>query len=184
MHGAGPSSWPPAAMNSDPVEKQSVYCYATHYYLVPVLWDRTSPPKLNPRGENHLRACFESPTNRQIFVPIRRVAHPTWSQNRSLSLIAAQAGIPCSTIHRCLNRYRRFALAVLAREPREDRGKRLALSPGLLEIAEALALEAPPPPQIAAIYRRGICQVAQDRILAAWFRAMVLFMCLRKGLGN
>jgi len=32
-------------------------------------------------------------------------------------------------------------LAVLAREPREDRGKRLALSPGLLEIAEALALE-------------------------------------------
>ena len=57
----------------------------------------------------------------------------------------------------------RFGLAVLAREPREDRGKRLALSPGLLalEIAEALALEAPSLP-IAAIYRRGICQVAQD----------------------
>jgi hypothetical protein len=52
-------------------------------------------------------------------------------------------------------------LAVLAREPREDRGKRLALSPGLLEIAEALALEAPSLP-IAAIYRRGVCQVAQD----------------------
>ena len=74
--GVGPSSWPPSAMNSDPVEKQSVYCYATHYYLVPVLWDRTQPPKLNPRGENHLRACFESATNLQIFVPIRRGRSP------------------------------------------------------------------------------------------------------------
>ena len=55
-------------------------------------------------------------------------------QIRSLSLIAAQAGIPYRTIHRCLNRYRRFALAVLAREPREDRGKRLALSPALLDL--------------------------------------------------
>ena len=28
------------AMPGTPVEKkQSVYCYATHYYLVPVLWD-------------------------------------------------------------------------------------------------------------------------------------------------
>jgi hypothetical protein len=35
------------------------------------------------------------------------------------------------------------------------------LSPGLLEIAEALALEAPSLP-IAAIYRLGVCQVAQD----------------------
>ena len=52
-------------------------------------------------------------------------------------------------------------LVGLAREPREDRGKRLALSPGLLEIAESLPLEAPPLP-IAAIYRRGVCQVAQD----------------------
>ena len=51
-------------------------------------------------------------------------------------------------------------LAALARKAREDRGKRRTLSPRLLEVAEALALEVPPLP-IAAIYRR-ICQIAKD----------------------
>jgi len=137
----------------------------------------SSPRSMGPHStKNDTRGGLNLTLGRRLSPGLFRESHqssnlrpnppgrsPCLEQNRSLSLIAAQAGIPYRTIHRCLNRYRRFGLAVLTREPREDRGKRLALSPGLLdlEIAEALALEAPSLP-IAAIYRRGICQVAQD----------------------
>jgi putative transposase len=89
-----------------------------------------------------------------------RIIQPCLERDRSLSLVAKEAGIPYRTIHRWMSRYRRFGLLGLARKAREDRGKRRALPARLLEIAEALALETPPIP-IAAIYRR-ICQVAQD----------------------
>ena len=51
-------------------------------------------------------------------------------------------------------------MAALARKGRRDRGKRRALSPQLLELVQALALEVPPLP-IAAIYRR-ICQIVRE----------------------
>jgi hypothetical protein len=70
------------------------------------------------------------------------------------------AGIPYRTVHRWTSRYRRFGLAGLAPKPREDRGKRRALSAQLLERTEALALESPRIP-VAAI-RRRVCQVAED----------------------
>jgi putative transposase len=89
-----------------------------------------------------------------------RIIQPHLEQDRSLSLIARTTNIPYRTMHRWLTRYRRFGLAALARKAREDRGKRRTLSPRLLEVAEALALEVPPLP-IAAIYRR-ICQIAKD----------------------
>jgi putative transposase len=64
-------------------------------------------------------------------------------------------------MHRWLTRYRRFGLAALARKARAKIAVSVAsLSPRLLEVAEALALEVPPLP-IAAIYRR-ICQIAKD----------------------
>src|SRR3974390_3034965 len=75
-----------------------------------------------------------------------RIIQPCLEQDRSLSAIARKASIPYRTIHRWLSRYRRFGLAALARKTREDRGRRRALSPQLLEIVEALALEVPPLP--------------------------------------
>jgi len=89
-----------------------------------------------------------------------RIIQPHLEHDRSLSLIARKTKIPYRTLHRWLTRYRRFGLAALARKAREDRGKRRALSPRLIEVTQALALEVPPLP-IAAIYRR-ICQVAKD----------------------
>ena len=89
-----------------------------------------------------------------------QIIQPCLEQDRSLSVIAKEAGIPYRTVHRWISRYRQFGLAGLARKPREDRGKRRALPPQLLEITEALALQSPPMP-IAAIHRR-VCQVAVD----------------------
>ena len=86
-HGAGPSSWPPAAMNSDPSEKQSVYCYATHYYLVPVLWDRT-PPKNDTRGGLNLTLGAKT-----ISGPVSRVPPIFKSSSQSagsLTLLGAE----------------------------------------------------------------------------------------------
>jgi len=105
---------------------------------------------------------------REIALERFRIIQPYLEQDRSLSVIARNAGIPYRTIHRWLTRYRRFGLAALARKAREDRGKRRALSPQLLEAVEALALEVPPLP-IAAIYRR-VCEIAQktDRVVPSY----------------
>jgi putative transposase len=97
---------------------------------------------------------------REMALERFRIIQPHLEHDRSLSLIARTTKIPYRTIHRWLTRYRRFGLAALARKAREDRGKRRALSPRLMKVAEALALEVPPLP-VAAIYRR-ICQIAKD----------------------
>ena len=97
---------------------------------------------------------------REMALERFRIIQPHLEHDRSLSLIARTTKIPYRTIHRWLTRYRRFGLAALARKAREDRGKRRALSPRLMQVAEALALEVPPLP-VAAIYR-WICQIAKD----------------------
>jgi putative transposase len=89
-----------------------------------------------------------------------RIIQPCLEQDRSLSVIAKEAGIPYRTVHRWMGRYRRFGLAGLVRKRREDHGKRRALPAAILEITEALALESPPIP-IAAIHRQ-VCQIAED----------------------
>jgi putative transposase len=94
---------------------------------------------------------------REIALERFRIIQPYLEEDRSLSVIARKARISYRTIHRWLTRYRRFGLAALARKGRGDRGKRRALSPQLLELVQALALEVPPLP-IAVIYRR-ICQM-------------------------
>ena len=99
-------------------------------------------------------------STREIALERFRIIQPCLEEDRSLSVIARKARIPYRTIRRWLNRYRRFGLAALARKVREDRGRRRALSPQLLEVVEALALEVPPLP-IAAIYRR-ICQIVRE----------------------
>jgi 1,4-dihydroxy-2-naphthoate octaprenyltransferase len=65
-------------------------------------------------------------------------------------------------------------LAALARKAREDRGKRRTLSPRLLQVAEALALEVPPLP-IAAIYRR-ICEIGVLVATGAHFFVSAVFV--------
>ena len=52
---------------------------------------------------------FDQLDRLRIEVKMKELAEPNGEQNRSLSLIAAQAGIPYRTIHRCLNRYRGLA---------------------------------------------------------------------------
>jgi putative transposase len=90
-----------------------------------------------------------------------RILQPHLEQQRSLSAIAKQAGIPYRTLHRWLTCYRQSGLTGLARKARQDRGKRRVLSPRLLEVVEALALEVPALP-VTAIYRQ-VCQLAKDR---------------------
>jgi len=87
---------------------------------------------------------------REMALERFRIIQPHLEHDRSLSLIARTTNIPYRTIHRWLTRYRRFGLAALARKAREDRGKRRNLSPRLMQVAEALALEVPPLP-IAAM---------------------------------
>ena len=78
---------------------------------------------------------------REMALERFRIIQPHLEHDRSLSLIARTTNIPYRTMHRWLTRYRRFGLAALARKAREDRGKRRTLSPRLMEVAEALALE-------------------------------------------
>jgi transposase-like protein len=75
---------------------------------------------------------------REVALERFRIIQPCLEQDRSLSLIARNAGIPYRTIHRWMTQYRRFGLAALARKGREDGGKRRALSPRLLEIARVV----------------------------------------------
>ena len=81
---------------------------------------------------------------REMALERFRIIQPHLEHDRSLSLIARTTKIPYRTIHRWLTRYRRFGLAALARKAREDRGERRTLSPRLMQVAEALALEVPP----------------------------------------
>ena len=81
---------------------------------------------------------------REMALERFRIIQPHLEHDRSLSLIARTTNIPYRTIHRWLTRYRRFGLAALARKAREDRRKRRTLSPRLMQLAEALALEVPP----------------------------------------
>jgi len=63
---------------------------------------------------------------RKIALERFRIIQPCLEEDRSLSVIARKPRIPYRTIHRWLNRYRRFGLAALARKVREDRGRRRA----------------------------------------------------------
>ncbi|MEO8737312.1 MAG: helix-turn-helix domain-containing protein, partial [Edaphobacter sp.] len=73
--------------------------------------------------------------------------------DRSLRVIAAEAGIPFRTLQRWASQYRRFGLVALARKKRHDSGARRAVSAKLKAAIEDLALERPPLP-ITSIYRQ------------------------------
>jgi putative transposase len=95
---------------------------------------------------------------RNIALERFRIIQPCFEEDRSLSVIVRKAMIPVSPNQSIADQFRRFGLAAPARKLREDRGKRRALSPQLLE---GLALEVLPLP-VAAIYRR-IFQIVWER---------------------
>jgi len=99
---------------------------------------------------DHLAALAEEA--RKHALERFRLIQPHLDQVQSLVSVAQAAGVSYRTAHRWVTQYRRFGLAALARKQREDRGERCAISPGLKEVVEGLALQKPPLP-IAALYR-------------------------------
>jgi hypothetical protein len=82
-----------------------------------------------------------------------RLLEPHVEHDRSLRVIAAEAGIPFRTVQRWAGQYRKFGLVALARKERHDKGARRAVSAKLKAAIEGLALERPPLP-ITSIYRQ------------------------------
>ena len=91
--------------------------------------------------------------SRELALSRFRFLEPHLEQRRSLSEVAAEAGIPSRTARRWLSQYRQDGLQGLARKGRQDRGKRRAVSPKVREVIEGLALERPPLP-LRSIHRQ------------------------------
>jgi putative transposase len=108
---------------------------------------------------NQLASLSESA--RTIALERFRILQPHLEQERFLTKVARDAGIPYRTAQRWVMHYRKYGLIGLTRDEREDSGSRRALSPTLREIVEALALQKPPLP-IAALHRR-IARIAKER---------------------
>lgn len=97
--------------------------------------------------------------SRELALSRFRLLQPHLEQRRSLSSVAAEAGIPVRTARRWLAQYREDGLQGLARKGRDDRGKRRAVSPKVQEVIEGLALEKPPLP-MRSIHRQ-VCAFAE-----------------------
>jgi predicted dithiol-disulfide oxidoreductase (DUF899 family) len=100
--------------------------------------------------ETALLSLAES--DRKLALDRYRILRPHIEDERTLSVVASEAGIAYSTAQRWVSLYRRFGLTALVRKRRSDRGQRRALSAKLRQVVEALALEKPPLP-IAALHR-------------------------------
>jgi putative transposase len=94
-----------------------------------------------------------SPTSRDLALRRFRLLEPHLEHDRSLRVIAAEAGIPFRTLQRWASQYRRFGLVALVRKKRHDDGARRAVSAKLKAAIEGLALERPRLP-ITSIYRQ------------------------------
>jgi putative transposase len=94
-----------------------------------------------------------SSASRDLALHRFRLLEPHLEHDRSLRVIAAEAGVPFRTVQRWAAQYRRFGLVALARKMRGDNGVRRAVSANLKAAIEGLALERPPLP-ITSIYRQ------------------------------
>ncbi len=70
-----------------------------------------------------------------------RVLQPHLEQNRSLRIVAQEAGLAFRTVQRWVAQYRTFGLAALVRKARGDRGGRRVISATIKTAIEGLALE-------------------------------------------
>ncbi len=98
---------------------------------------------------------------RKLALDRFRQIQPHLEENGPLQSVAREAGIPYRTAQRWVAQYRRFGLAALSREKREDRGERRAVSTRLKEIIEGLALQKPPIP--TAALRRQVVRFCKER---------------------
>jgi transposase len=85
-----------------------------------------------------------SPASRDLALRRFRLLEPHLEHDRSLRVIAAEAGIPFRTVQRWAGQYRRFGLVALVRKKRHDKGARRTVSAKLKAAIEGLALERPP----------------------------------------
>jgi putative transposase len=108
---------------------------------------------------NQLASLSESA--RTIALERFRILQPHLEQERFLTQVARDAGVPYRTAQRWVMHYRKYGLIGLTRGERGDSGGRRALSPTLQEVVEALALQKPPL-SIAAVHRQ-IARIAKER---------------------
>ena len=70
-----------------------------------------------------------------------RVLQPHLEQNKSLRIVAEEAGLAFRTVQRWVAQYRTFGLAAVVRKARGDRGGRRVVSATIKTAIEGLALE-------------------------------------------
>ena len=101
-----------------------------------------------------MRELTEVPADMRALALTRfRLIEPHLERDRSLQLVAHDAGVSLRTAQRWVTGYRADGLVALARKPRKDRGARRAVTPKIRDAVEGLALERPPLP-VTSIYRR------------------------------
>jgi putative transposase len=91
--------------------------------------------------------------SRELALARFRLIAPHLERERSLGVVAREAGVSLRTVQRWVTGYRSSGLAGLARKPREDRGGRRAVSQKIRKTIEGLALAKPPLP-LTSIYRQ------------------------------
>jgi hypothetical protein len=89
--------------------------------------------------------------DRQTAMDRFRLLQPHLEQNRSLRLVAAEAGVAFRTAQRWVALYRTSGLASLARKTRLDHGARRVVSEPMKRAIEGLALESHRVPSLPCI---------------------------------
>jgi len=97
---------------------------------------------------------------RKLALDRFRLIQPHVEDNRPLTSVAANAGIPFRTAQRWVSAYRQFGLAALARKKRTDNGQHREVSTKLKDAIEGIALQRPPLP--VAMISRQARRLAQD----------------------
>jgi putative transposase len=98
-----------------------------------------------------------------------RLLQPHLEQNRSLRLVAAEAGLAFRTAQRWVALYRTSGLASLARKTRLDHGARRVVSEPMKRAIEGLALESHQVP-ITSVHRqiREYAEAIGDMVPSYW----------------
>lgn len=110
-----------------------------------------------------------SDEDRQTAMDRFRLLQPHLEQNRSLRLVAAEAGLAFRTAQRWVALYRTSGLASLARKTRLDHGARRVVSEPMKRAIEGLALESHQVP-ITSVHRqiREYAEAIGDMVPSYW----------------
>jgi putative transposase len=107
--------------------------------------------------------------DREIAMQRFRWLQPHLEENRSLRLVAAEAGLAFRTAQRWVALYRASGLASLARKTRLDHGARKVVSEPMKRAIEGLALESHPVP-ITSVHRqiKEYAEAIGDTVPSYW----------------